>query len=582
MQHARPAGDGRADELPPPDDYDRLKDLLLGEEREALDAAQARIAQLDRAQRELPARLPDAIERAQQGAGAERIARALAQPVTQALGAAVRENRQVIVDVLFPVIGPAIRKAIAEALRGLVADVNSAIESSFTPRGLRWRIEAWRSGVPYAQIVIKHTLAYRIDHVFLIERDSGIVLDRESAPDLPELDGDAIAGMLTAIGDFVSDSVGRDGDNTLDSARVGEHLLWVVRGPRANLACFIHGVPPAGLHALLEQRLEEIHAQFADGADAGATDAVWRSLLRPERLTRDVRDAAPAARARPSRWPVLSILLVGLGLLAFFAVRSERWNARVDELRTRLAAHPGFVLTGIEQRGRDALTVHGLLDADAEPPDAALRGAGAEVPVKLDAVGYVSTDDAVVARRARRLLDAPAGVTIAVRDGVLSLDGRAAPAWIDAARDRAGWIAGVRGVQFGVVAETDEAAIARDKLDALARTLQTRRVGFVRDVELAPGAANVVDDIAEDVRNALSYAKTAGVGIAWIAVGTNDEPGSDEINARMRADRARWLADALVQRGVANVRIAADDDVESAQARQRGAFLRMVPREASR
>lgn len=580
MQHAPPAGDGRADELPPTNDYDRLKDLLLGEEREALDAAQARIAQLDRAQRELSARLPDAIERAQQGAGAARIAQALAKPVTQALGAAVRENRQVIVDVLFPVIGPAIRKAIAEALRGLVVDVNNAIESSFTPRGLRWRIEAWRSGVPYAQIVIKHTLAYRIDHVFLIERDSGIVLDRESAPDLPELDGDAIAGMLTAIGDFVSDSVGRDGDNTLDAARVGEHLLWVVRGPRANLACFIHGVPPAGLHALLEQRLEEIHAHFAHGADAGGTDAAWRSLLRPERLTRDVRDAAPAERAKSSRWPVLSILLIGLALLAFFAVRSERWNTRVDELRTRLAAHPGFVLTGLEQHGRDALTVHGLLDADAEPPDAALRGEGAEVPVKLDTVGYVSTDDTVVARRARRLLDAPASVTIAVRDGVLALDGRAAEDWIEGARDRAGWIAGVRDVRFGVIAETDAAALARDRIELLARELRTRSVTFVRDTELASNGAAALERIAAVAREALSIAGTARLRLEWTAIGTNDEPGGDAINARMRADRARWLADALRERGIVDVRIAADDDA-AAQLRQRGAFLRMVPQAAA-
>jgi len=187
----------------PIDDLDRLKYILLDDERRAIDALDAHVAELDRSQRELPARLPGAIERAQEGAGAERFATALARPVTHALGAAVRENRQVIIDVLFPVIGPAIRKAIAEALRNLVTDMNSAVESSLTPRGLRWRVEAWRSGVPYAQIVLKHTLTYRIDHVFLIERDSGLVLDRESATHVPELDADAIAGMLTAIGEFV-------------------------------------------------------------------------------------------------------------------------------------------------------------------------------------------------------------------------------------------------------------------------------------------------------------------------------------------------------------------------------------------
>ena len=136
-------------------DLERLRTILLGDSLGTLDA---RVAGVERAEDELHARLPAAIERAGQGAGAERMASALARPVTQALGAAVRENRALIVDVLFPVIGPAIRKAIAESMRNLVADINRTMESSFTPRGIRWRIQAWRSGVPYAEIVLKKSL----------------------------------------------------------------------------------------------------------------------------------------------------------------------------------------------------------------------------------------------------------------------------------------------------------------------------------------------------------------------------------------------------------------------------------------
>jgi hypothetical protein len=148
----------------------------------------------------------------------------------------VREQRQTVVDALFPVIGPAIRKAIAEYLRTFVEGMNSALEASLTPRGLRWRFESWRTGTPYAMVVLRHTLRFKLDHLFLIERDSGLVLDRRSAPDLPDLDSDAIAGMLTAIGEFVKDSVGREQGGALESARVGEHVLWVLEGPRANFA----------------------------------------------------------------------------------------------------------------------------------------------------------------------------------------------------------------------------------------------------------------------------------------------------------------------------------------------------------
>jgi hypothetical protein len=555
-------------------EFDRLKSILFGDERGTLAALDARVGEIEAAQRELPARLPAAIERAQQA----RIAKSLARPVTEALGSAVEQNRQLIVDVLFPVIGPAIRKAMAEALRNLVADLNGAIESSLTPRGIRWRIESWRSGVPYAQIVLKHTLNYGIDHVFLIERDSGLVLDRESAPRLPELDADAIAGMLTAIGAFVRDSVGRDGSGTLDSARVGEHLLWVVEGPRANLACFIHGVPPAKLHALLEQRLEAIHTALATGSDA--TGEAMRQSLHPDALMRDARIDASSILAK-SRWPVYLIAFVAVTLTAWFIAQHMRDDAWIDEVRATLAAHAGFVTTRIERDG-GALKVQGLLDPDAAPLDAAtLGGAHARMPLKLATTGYVSADDAIVARRARRLLDAPAGVTIDAHDGTLTIGGRAAAAWSDKARDRAAWVAGARRVDFNVAREDDAAAAARAALVEIARAMPSKFVAFARETELSAESYWVVDAIVVDAARAAALGSAAGVPVEWIATGTNDDPGSDATNTRVRSARAQWLADTLRARGLTNVAVAPDDDAAARAMRKRGAYLRLVGADGS-
>ncbi|MEO6687970.1 MAG: hypothetical protein ABIS07_01020 [Dokdonella sp.] len=557
------AGGARMGEHPgiAPSDFDRLRELLFGDERRELDEAHARIATLEHSQRDLPQRLPEAAIQALRGEGLNpRVAQAFAEPVAQALGAAVQKNRQNLIDILFPIIGPMIRKAIAEALRNLVTDLNGAVESSFSPRGIGWRIEAWRAGVPYAQIVLKHRLTYQIDHVFLIDHASGIVLQHESAPELPPLDADAIAGMLTALGDFVGDSVGQGPSDTLESMRVGEHVVWVIEGPRANLACFMRGVPPNELRVLLEQRLEEIHARIAGTPEADlrspANTEVWHALLEPASLLREV-----AAREQPpskvfSRLPLVLVLSLALLALGWFAVSRYRWNSRIEAVHAQLVAHPGFALTGLTSRPWRSLDVQGLLDPDAQPLEGILAGADlGSIKPTLDLNGYLSSSDAIVERRALRLLAPPDGVRVAVKSGVLALAGNAPEAWIAHARERAGWIAGVTRVDSTLSADVDPAVVARAELDRLLLESNARQIPFVQDAQLAPGAEAVVDALAANLQRALALANVANVELELFAVGNNDDSGSAETNARVRAQRAQWLALALSARGIVDVQI---------------------------
>lgn len=532
------------------DDLERLRGLLLDEERHALDAARRRIDALERA----GATLPDDLPRLLEAAPRDRLRGALAEPVALALGEAVRRDRRTLVEVLFPVIGPAIRKAISEALAALVADLNGALERSLSLRGLAWRLEALRSGVPYAQVVLKHTLRYRIDHLFLIERESGLVMHRESAPELQELDGDAIGAMLTAIADFVRDSVGREDGQSLDSARIGEHLLWLVEGPRWNLACFISGVPPERLRTVLRERLEQIHREAdaaAEPADPVEQAAHWRSVLDPVRMRRDAMpEDTPAEQVR-SMWPLLVVALLGLaGLLAYF-VHRERWQHEVTALGERLARHPGFVPTAIESPSGRTLRVEGLLDPDADPIDAELSSPALQgIRITRALRPYVSADDGVLARRARRLLAAPATVEVVARDAVLHLTGVAGESWIERARDRAAWVPGARAVEFAVASATDPAAIARARLDEIATAAARLTVGFSRDTEAVDGADAVVVALADLLRPVPGLAAQAGVAVAIELHGVNDAPGSEQVNARVRGQRADWLAHALAERGI--------------------------------
>lgn len=532
-------------------EFERLKELLLADERAALADLARRVADERASLEALPAELPGLIRRAQEQRPDGALGRALVEPVADALEGAVRRRPQSIVDALFPVIGPAIRRSIAEYLRNFVEDFNRVMEARFTRRGIGWWLESRRTGTPYAMVVLKHTLRYKLDHLFLIERDSGLVIHRESAPDLPDLDSDAIAGMLTAIGEFVKDSVGEGEQGALSIAQVGEHVLWLLEGPSANLACFLRGVPTPALRAVLQQRLEELHGRLNDpmsGLQAGRAElgAYCAERLAIGSVDVEARAGDDTAAAQPSRTPALVAALVVLALVAWAGwsgVRSWLWQRDLAALRESLAGVPGFVLTGMEARNRDLVILRGLLDPSVKAPvDFARRQLPPDTELRFETRGYLSTDDIVLQRRAAARVQAPAGVRLRVSEGVLHASGYAPADWIAAFPADAANVAGLAGV--------DASALRADPAQAL-RLHATAISGLL--VPFAPGAQAIedvaaVDALVEEIERARGVARTLGVTPRLRCFGVTDEPGSASTNASLRVARAEALVSMLRER----------------------------------
>lgn len=548
-------------------DHERLKQLILGDELAELGAHRRRVEALEASHADLPQQLPGLLREAQQGSGRQKLTQALTAPVADALGAAVQSHRHTIVEALFPVIGPAIRKAIAEAMRDFNDKFNRALESSFTPRGVRWRIESWRTGLPYAQVAMRHALPCRLDHLFLIDRHSGLVLARVSAPDLPDLDADAIAGMLTAIGDFVRDSVGSDEDRgSLDSASVGEHLVWVLPGPRANLAAFVRGAPPAELRTLLRERLEQIHVVLGDSPQTmqeltPATLAHLRESLRLDRIEADARAQASAQGASISRrWPLLLLVMLVVALLIGWEWRQRQWQGRLDAVTQLLSNWPGLHLDRVDGDIGQRVRVHGLIDAEAQPPQADIRKVlPPGVELQLDLRGYVSTDDAIVLQRARRLLGPPAGVTSAVRAGVLSLGGEADAAWVARAHAQAERVVGVTAVEASLLrVASDVQAGLRAEWNRRAQELPGQRVHFLRGTE--PSDAAELPALLASVQRLRELASQLQVPLRLQCRGHSDDSGTGATNSELRERRARWLCTELRNAGITAASPSAEPD----------------------
>jgi OOP family OmpA-OmpF porin len=297
-------------------------------------------------------------------------------------------------------MGPAIRKAIVETVRGMLESTNRAIEASLSVQGVRWRIEAWRSGKSFAEIVLLHSLVYRVEQLLLIHKETGLLLRQVVASDAEAQDPDMVSGMLTAIRDFVRDSFGGKSGDSLDVFQVGELEVLVEDSPRAVLAAVVRGHPPPELRVELERALEAIEARFGTALDGfggdtapfdGAKDAL-ESCLRARYDEKHPRGRG-AVRMVWLAAAVIATLLIGW--LVWWRADHRRWTRAI----AALDAAPGLVVTGSE-RHAGAVEIAGLRDPLAEEPLAILGRAGVDPGrARLALEPYQSLEDEIVARR---------------------------------------------------------------------------------------------------------------------------------------------------------------------------------------
>jgi hypothetical protein len=234
--------------------------------------------------------LPEAI--ALRGETDHRLTHALTPHVSEALGVSVRKQPHMIVDAIAPIMMPAIRQAIANALRSMVQSLNQTIEHSLSIRSMQWRLEALRTGKPFAEIVLLHTLCYRVEQVFLIHAQTGLLLAHAAGDAVAVQDQTLVSGMLSAIRSFVQDSFGATPDQALNTLQVGDLTVWIEQGPSAILAAVIRGTPPCIRSATAGRLFWHVSAQNRDSCsrplrrmegiiDSPGFATRWLRTLRP-------------------------------------------------------------------------------------------------------------------------------------------------------------------------------------------------------------------------------------------------------------------------------------------------------------
>ncbi len=531
----------------PGDELERLRRLLLAREQEQIRDLIARLDDAELRAREVGGILPGAIRHAsRQGPALER---ALAPTLESATRRAIQSDAKSFADALFPIMGPAIRKAIAESLRGLVQAMNQALEHSLSMRGLRWRLEALRSGRSFGEVVLSHTLVFRVEQIFLIHREAGLLLQHVVATEVEAQDADMVSGMLTAIQDFVRDSFGMDHNETLQTMEVGDLQVWVEQGPRASLAAAVRGTAPVELRQTLREALEVIHRDHTEALASFAGDAAPFERTRP--LLEECLQSRRAEAATGTSLVFKTVVGLGAAVVVWWLASGWLFQRRLDRFLAAVGAEPGVVVTSVERQHQRA-TVYGLRDPLAVAVDDALAAAGlASDAVRLRFQPYQALAEPFVLTRARLALEPPVEITLTLADGVLVARGAADDRWRARARDLARVLPGVVAFDDDEVVAVAGSVALRRRLENLASAVERHVVSFaLASAEVDADNRARLAPVVTAARDLVTAAEEGFVVARILVEGSADASGGAELNTRLSRDRAEAVTAVLVEGGV--------------------------------
>jgi len=524
---------------------EQLRTLLFGHEIEVLSRLREVV--------ENPEEFAAAVGRVLHGAIAnassdERLGPVLAPALERATQSSIRKDPGTLINVLYPLIVPAIRKSIGETVDETFQSLNETLKHSLSWRGLRWRWEAWRTGRSFAEVVLKHTLVYQVEHVFLIHRHTGLLIVHVAAKEATSQDPQLVSSMLAAIQDFVRDSFSGVRHQGLDTMQLGELRLWSEQGPFATLVAVIRGNPPETLHETLRAVLTRIHTERSrtlesfNGDSSGLGDVEAQLLecvaLR-QRAQRNTRRGFPWLVAM-----IAGVLLLAAGLWGLRSWEDARhWDRYISQLRTK----PGIVITETGRRN-GKFFVAGLRDPLAVDPQALLLGSKID-PRRVIAswASFQGLDPALVLERLRAQLQPPASVTLAVADGRVVATGTATPTWLARARS-AGRLLPIGAPEFDLSAVRD---VNDGPLSKLSDAIESRSIHFDYDEPLPPPGQNAtLDQVAKELNELATLASSLGVRTRVTLTGHSDSTGRGTFNLSLSLARAEAVRALLKKRGV--------------------------------
>ncbi|MAQ76157.1 MAG: cell envelope biogenesis protein OmpA [Aquimarina sp.] len=256
-----------------------LKELLLTEEKEFAESIAKKVEELHKIvnQKQELSNKVDPIIDDRLDEFIEEIPKTLGPTITEALKTEIKNSQDAVVEALYPIIGKMIKRYIAHEMKILSDNITRQTKKAFSFKNWFRKNKALAQGISSGDLALSEYGKPRLIQMFVIEKNSGILIADYSPLSEGAIDKEMIAGMLTAIKSFVEDAF-EGGDQDLEKIEYELYTIHIQNFYSYYIAAVISGAYSIMFKEVLEDQIIEFAKKHISRQDLENSELFTKKL----------------------------------------------------------------------------------------------------------------------------------------------------------------------------------------------------------------------------------------------------------------------------------------------------------------
>jgi outer membrane protein OmpA-like peptidoglycan-associated protein len=169
---------------------------------------------------------------------------ALQQIISPAIAKEINDNKDKMIDALYPIMGGMISKYVTQSIKEMMEGINKKIEDGISLDRYKRKIKSKITGVSETEILLQESDQATISSIFIIEKESGMLIAEAQLGEMEIDDTHMVASMASAIKDFINDWIQNSSKTSeVQILSYGDATLYIESAGSVYIVAFLDSEP---------------------------------------------------------------------------------------------------------------------------------------------------------------------------------------------------------------------------------------------------------------------------------------------------------------------------------------------------